>query len=106
MGIGPGYRHSKTEYITVQGPGNPDPKNYSIKSETITDKHTILYVNYPDAKNYEGDKVIVLTGTEKVDKHKPLDPHFDKKGRIIARFKPDYEGLGMAIKFVHMLEGK
>jgi hypothetical protein len=94
----------KTEYVYVERGGNPNPKKFVIKSETFSERHTVVYVNYPDATNYEGDKVLVLTGTASVKGVKELDPHFSKGSRIIARFKPDAEGLGLAIKFVHMLE--
>lgn len=101
MGI-VGNRRSHTAYYPYTGAviaPNPDPNNFLIKWSLETNGFTIAYVNYPDAKNYEGDKLIVFRGLDKNEllSLTTLDPHFEKKSKIIARFKPDSENIGLAI---------
>ena len=79
--------------------GNPDPTRFEVLSETTTKNYTVVVVNYPDAKNFEGNKVMVLEGTQSVKTAKELDPHFDVNSRVLARFRPNAEGIGMSIKF-------
>lgn len=74
---------------------NPDPKNFKITKIREFDKSLVLQVNYPDATNYEGDKILVFRGIglSRIAMQKELDPHFtDGKFSPFARFEPTIKG--------------
>jgi hypothetical protein len=85
--------------------GNPDPKNYKIGKIVQMNNLLIVKINYPDCKNYEGDKILIFedVSLEDLMHTKIIDPHFTNALRAhivpIARFKPDDEGMNMAITF-------
>lgn len=86
---------------TSYGNKNPDPRRFKIE-KMIELENTYVEVNYPDAQNYEGNKVLVYRGkvANEIMSAKVLDPHFTESGLSpIARFKPDFYGkwLGMQI---------
>lgn len=73
---------------------NPNPKNFRI-DKLIELQNTYVEVYYPDAKNYEGNKVMVYKGkvAQQILAAKELDPHFSDNGLSpIARFTPTIEG--------------
>lgn len=83
------------------GPLNPDPCNFKIE-KLIELENTYAEIHYPDANNYEGNKVLVFRGrvAEQLLKASEIDPHFYENGLpLIARLKPDFYGkwLGMQI---------
>lgn len=85
----------------VIGDKNPNPRNFKIE-KMIELENTYAEINYPDAKNYEGNKVLVFRGrvAEQLIKASEIDPHFYEEGLpLIARLKPDFYGkwLGMQI---------
>lgn len=84
---------------------NPRPSNYICLRQIEKKDFTILVVKYPDAKNFEGEKILVFDDPKirKLIKEKrPLDPHFsDKNISPIARFRPDQ--IELAESFVHFL---
>jgi len=87
----------------------PDPNNFKITNVERIGSFTILKVNYPNCKNYKGDKVMVFDNLSELDlvNLKTLDPHFtDMKLSPIARFKPDKGGWGMAISFCQNVNTK
>lgn len=80
---------------------NPDPKNFEVKRVKQCGTYLVALVNYPDANNFEGDKVIVfrdLTEPEILEKE-TLDPHFLENGPILARFVPTDEGWRDAVDY-------
>ena len=83
---------------------NPDPKNYKITVSMQYDNAFVLFVNYPNCVNYEGNKIIVFDGNldDYFDhfKENGIDPHFEKsKYSPIARFVPTSDGFKLACKF-------
>lgn len=88
--------------------GNPDPFNFEIKKYNEIGKYIVLLVNYPDATNYEGDKIMLyensIEGIRSLDR---LDPHFFDNGSKspIARFKPTDEGWNQAVKLAKLIIG-
>ncbi len=100
MGIGPfkscGGAVTNTVYVSM----NPNPKKFRI-DKLIEIENTYVEVFYPDAKNYEGSKVMVYTGrvAEKILAAKELDPHFSASGLSpVARFAPTIEGKWLAMQ--------
>lgn len=90
MGIGPGYRCrgviTETKYVSV----NPNPKNFKIE-KLVELENTYAEIFYPDAKNYEGKKVLVFRGqvAKQLLEATEIDPHFSESGLSpIARFAP------------------
>ena len=90
---------------------NPDPSNFKIIKSLVggdllsSRKFLILKVNYPDCKNYEGNKILVYENVtlEELLKQKTLDPHFSNSKEFyspIARFEPTRKGWEMARTFV------
>lgn len=82
--------------------GNPNPRRFVIRKLVDQGKYTIVDVNYPDATNFEGNKILVLEGIspEEVRELDVLDPHFVEDGSVIARFAPTEQGWINAIYFV------
>ena len=67
----------------------------------------VLTVRYPDARNFEGKKILVFRRMHPVDMPlaqifgDELDPHFCESGKgPIARFIPTEEGRRLARAFV------
>lgn len=85
--------------------GNPVPSRFNIvESYARGDRHIALKVNYPDAHNYEGNKILVYRN---VDIHQILnaiilDPHFADNGVLspFARFAPTEDGWAAAKELV------
>jgi hypothetical protein len=81
----------------------PDPSNFEILKREAINGFTLLFVNYPDCKNYEGNKILVYDRKVCVTAlimTKKLDPHFFTKGDSpIARFEPTDRGWEMAKSF-------
>ena len=84
---------------------NPNPHNYNILSIEVVNNFTIMEVEYPDCKNYEGKKILVFEkhlNVLKLLNQKMIDPHFSDNPSIIhpiARFIPTEYGLKMARVF-------
>lgn len=105
MGIGifkncGGYR-TETKYVSM----NPNPANFKIQ-KMIELENTYVEVFYPDAKNYEGNKVLVFKGqvAQELMAAKEIDPHFSDAGLSpIARFRPDFYGKWLAMQITRGL---
>lgn len=85
--------------------GNPDPATYTLQRSEQIENFLILGINYPDCKNYEGNKILVFKDVTWKDlaKQKLIDPHFsDNPNKIspIARFEPGPYGWTYAQQFV------
>ncbi len=84
---------------------NPDPDNFTVKSATQVGDYVVAEVDYPDATNYEGSKVMVLDGVtvEELALTSHLDPHFDPNSLVKARVRPDADGRYHAELFARLL---
>lgn len=93
------------------------PKNYfDVYTFKITawyqkGSYLVVMINYPSAKHYEGNKVLVYDGItiEDLKDLKAIDPHFlenKEKPTPIARFEPTDEGWIYAQKFCNMLHAE
>lgn len=76
----------------------PDPTNFTIIKKEIINGYPILLVNYPDVKNYEGNKILMYPKDFNIGVLKyRMDPHFFTKGDSpIARFEPTKYGWELA----------
>jgi len=86
---------------------NPDPKKCEIENYTEIGEFLILKIKYDGCNTFEGNKILVYYGVS-IDSLKlqqsqvGLDPHFSETILYyspIARFRPDYFGVEMALKF-------
>ena len=112
MGIGPVAKCTSSPYAVPNS--NPNPARFQImdwrKFPNIGGRRFLLIkVRYPDAKNFEGVKIMVYEGfTNPEDLLRQagnmLDPHFAEHGiGPIARFAPTDEGWAHAIAFLRSL---
>jgi hypothetical protein len=93
MGI---FKRSHHSIYLVDIPCNPNPKNFTLIETKRIGNYWISKVNYPDAKNYEGNKILLTTWNP--EDRKEIDPHFTAGSGIIARFEPTKAGWQLAIK--------
>jgi len=89
---------------------NPDPKNFNLIRKKEIGNFLILMINYPDCKNYEGNKILVFEDVKyiKIYEQGVIDPHFSDNKDFhspIARFEPTDKGWKRAIEFCNMLNG-
>ena len=87
---------------------NPNPENFIMKRSKQVGPFWILFVTYPDCKNYEGNKILVYQDVLFVELRAQgsLDPHFCDNPDFhspIARFVPTDEGWDMACRFCEMM---
>lgn len=107
MGIGIGSRCSSSPYSVSNS--NPDPSRFTILDWAAFGLFLVLKVQYPDARNYEGIKIMVYEGfrdTEALRRavSNRLDPHFSESGvSPIARFEPTDAGWINASQFAQVL---
>ncbi|BBA65560.1 hypothetical protein [Xanthomonas phage XacN1] len=102
MGLGPRLSFAGESCPPV---GNPVPSRFTIlESYARGDNHIAIKVNYPDARNYEGTKILVYRN---VNVHRilsaiVLDPHFSDDGSLspFARFEPTVDGWAAAKELV------
>lgn len=86
-----------------------------MRNQQIGD-YLIAEILYPDAKNYEGKKILIYKSNKytmdnlykKLISGKYLDPHFCEGDHLspVARFVPTEEGWEMAKAFVKSLNDK
>lgn len=89
---------------------NPNPFNFKVTQLAgYGDKLGLVWVNYPNCKNYEGDKILLVEGVnpDVIPFLKELDPHFTDTDRlpykVIARFEPTEMGWTIGIQVAKML---
>ena len=84
--------------LSVNDISIPDPTNFSVTKKIVVNDYPIFWVNYPDAKNYEGNKILMYPKFFNTDfLQKRMDPHFFTEGDSpIARFEPTVHGWHMA----------
>lgn len=98
-----GYTEKKV-YVSM----NPNPKNFKIE-KLLELENTYVEIFYPDAKNYEGHKVLVFKGqvAKNLLSAIEIDPHFRDSGLSpIARFKPDFYGKWLAMQITKGLSSE
>lgn len=88
---------------------NPDPTNYKFMQVEERKGYLLVWMNYPDCTNYEGNKILLYEGITFVAlvNQREIDPHFFvKKGMAspIARFIPTKQGWDMGIKLIDALK--
>lgn len=88
---------------------NPNPLHYLIIDHIHVGNSLVLKLQYWDATNYEGVKILVYRNTKLVDllKQKSIDPHFSQSKKFkspFARFEPTKEGWKMARDFAARLK--
>ena len=90
----------------VEAPApNPDPRRWTLLRVHRRKRAYVLVVRYHDCTNFEGVKVMVYRGRfPGIEALTSLDPHFaDDASSPIARFRPDAEGLIMALELAERL---
>ena len=93
----------KTCYTAPTQPApNPDPSRWELLNVWEFEHAYVLQVRYLDCTNFEGVKLMLYRGkADRVALAHPwarLDPHFSTgPGSPIARFKPDHDGLALAL---------
>lgn len=101
--VGSSFRNGKVEYTSkdneVEYTSSFSITNFTIKKvlECTTKDGTdycMLWINYPEAKNYNGNKILVYQNKRSdILALKELDPHFLEEGiSPIARFEPTARG--------------
>ena len=89
---------------------NPDPENFLVIRERAVSGYLVLEIRYPDAKNFEGRKIMVYKGFASIEQllaatGGTLDPHFaEDRVSPIARFAPTTSGWWNAILFANALQ--
>ena len=83
---------------------NPDPTNFKILDYLQQGNNLLVKINYPNAKNFEGDKIMLYENVTLLQliNSKSIDPHFSNSKDCIApiaRFVPTEFGwkLGMEL---------
>lgn len=88
----------------------PDPYNFKIIDERSIGPYVFAEIDYPDATNFEGRKLLVCRreGFDTLRGLSSLDPHFleDSGVVIVARFRPDQEGRLMMRAFMDMVKSR
>ena len=90
-------------------PPNPNPSNFKIKKVEEDRGYLVVFINYPDCTNYEGNKILVYAGLtlKELVNQKMIDPHFSNNKKYpspIARFEPTHDGWVLALEFVRFLQ--
>ena len=94
------------KYETVKG--NPDPYNCRIVEHLEKCGHLLVLINYPDCRNYEGNKVLLYKYTKLVEikRQGSIDPHFSCNMNSIspiARFEPTEEGWRLGTELMEVI---
>ena len=86
---------------------DPNPSIFNIKKHIEKNGHTIVWINYPNCKNYEGNKIIFFKDTTfyQIYNLSEIDPHFTDLNVIkpFARFEPTVEGWKVAKQLLNII---
>ena len=100
-------------YTSPDISGNPDPQNFKIIKTKTIEQNSLIYMNFPDCKNCEGDKILLINGmtAKEVRKLKKIDPHFTEELNIseafvVCRFHPSNIGWNLGVFMLKYLAGK
>jgi hypothetical protein len=80
---------------------NPNPNNFKVKTTVKVGKHWVFIIHYPNATNFEGDKILLTTWDPR--EKQTIDPHFAQGSGILARFEPTELGWELALKTAKLL---
>lgn len=110
-GITYGENYGRTDVGLASQPLTLNVHDFKIKEWYEHGIYLAVKVNYPSAKHYEGNKVLVYEGVsiDELTKLTTLDPHFSpskEKLLLIARFEPTDQGWVNAMKFCSMLHSE
>jgi hypothetical protein len=118
MGIGPFHKSSccgcggqvaapAAAPVPVSPYGTPDPRRFEILEVFGVGRVSVLRVRYPDARNFEGVKILVYRWDLDLVRVQPeLDPHFCDNPKCVspfARFAPTDEGWEIACDLARVL---
>jgi len=90
-----------TKIISVKGPvrftPSPEIENYTIVKWFYYNEHLMVWVNYKDVDNYEGNKIMIYKNCtiEQLTSQKLIDPHFSSNKEMYSpfvRLEPTNEG--------------
>lgn len=85
---------------------NPDPMQWTLIKHVERGEYLALWVSYDNIKSDRFEKQkIMLVRAHIADflKNRRLDPHFEKDGIVIARFRPTEVGWSDCMKFANTL---
>lgn len=100
------FGNCSTNYVinTPAPAPNPNPERWELLDVMHFKHGYVLVIKYLDCTNFEGVKCMVYRGSYGL-RPVSLDPHFtDDPKSPIARFRPDEEGLKMAMEFADSLK--
>jgi hypothetical protein len=104
MGLSLFNRSCRSGYTPSAPAPNPDPRRWQLLDVKQFDHAHVLTVRYLDCTNFEGIKVMVFRG--RYAPREAMDPHFsDEADSPIARFRPDADGVAMAVALAKSLKG-
>lgn len=105
--VGVGFSWSR-DTSPNKNPGNPNPREYSIKKHWTYKNYLVIQIRYSGCTNYEGNKILVFKNAtrEDLERQKVIDPHFSENKTFlspIARFEPTQTGWSNASKFIKLI---
>ena len=118
MGLSPGKSWSSYDVTArlavaggsdpLNGTGNPNPQRFVIYRWAQVGRSVVVLAEYPDARNYEGQKILVYedVSIEEITSWDRLDPHFSAmtpERSPVARFLPTNRGWTWALEFASRL---
>lgn len=96
-----GTKSDVSNYPAVNDLNYVDIYNYKVLNCFVKGEWTVLKLNFPNCKSYNGDKLILLKGFKLSELDpKKFDPHFLPENKIFARFLPTQEGMEAALDYI------
>lgn len=104
--LGPAASHTTNQASIC---GNPNPRNFEVLTlDQITPDWCMARVKYPDAKNFEGEKIMLYRAkVHQVAGATVLDPHFCDNPTCLspfARFEPTAAGWRAGVALAHVMQ--
>lgn len=100
-----GYPNLGSGCSTNNSQPAPNPSDWVLEAKAIFKNSYVLKIKYKGCTNYEGVKIIVYKGKFKNELLR--DPHFsEEEGSPIARFRPDTEGVFLAMELALTISRK
>jgi hypothetical protein len=103
------FKNCSSGYTIPAAPApNPDPSRFRVLKIWNYNHGYVLKVEYLDATNFEGVKIMVYKGKCPSGLNfMKLDPHFSEDDLSpVARFRPDDEGITMARDLAASFKGE
>jgi hypothetical protein len=87
---------------------NPNPENYKIIKSLKRENFLVVFINYPDCINYEGNKILIFEncGLNDLKNQNIIDPHFSNNKSFhspIMRLEPTEKGWSRALNIIDFL---